>query len=111
MFSEQIAMLPELSQRTGLREEDLRMIIDTLSGKVDNAWIFGSRAKGTHHKGSDIDIAVSGDGLTQDIVLLVSDILNEELPMPYFFDVVLKSEISNQELLEHIERVAVPILG
>ena len=65
--------------------------------------LFGSRAKGTHTKGSDIDIAVKG--LLGSEVVRLSMILNEEMDIPYFFDVISIESITNKELLDHIQRV------
>jgi predicted nucleotidyltransferase len=91
----------------GLRQQDLKEIVAILQkfSAVEEAIIFGSRAKGTYRKGSDIDLAVKGRGIDQGVIAALSDQLNEESATPYFFDVVHFEEISEQELIEHINRV------
>ncbi len=91
----------------GLRQQDLDEIIRILRRfpVVEEAIIFGSRAKGNFKKGSDIDLAVRGKGIDHEVVASLSFFLNEESATPYFFDIVHFEEISEKELLEHINRV------
>ena len=72
---------------------------------VEEAILFGSRAKGTFKKGSDVDIAVKGKGIDHAVVASLSFLLNEDSAMPYFFDIVHFEAISEKELIEHINRV------
>jgi len=86
----------------GLKPQELETIKKVFrDNNVDNAIIFGSRAKGNYKKGSDIDIAVD-QGEKK-----LSYLLNEETNLPYFFDVVNRKKIKNKNLLEHIERAGV----
>ena len=91
----------------GLRQQDLDEIIHILQRfpVIEEAIIFGSRAKGNFKKGSDIDLAVRGKGIDHEVVASLSFLLNEESATPYFFDIVHFEEISEKELLEHINRV------
>lgn len=91
----------------GLQQQDLHEITSILSKfpAIDEALLFGSRAKGTFKKGSDIDIAIKGKGINYEIVAALSFLLNEESTSPYFFDIVHFDDISEKELLEHIKRV------
>ena len=56
-------------------------------------------------KGSDVDLALIGEKVDRKIVRRLSDDLNEEYPLPYFFDIVNYNDISNEELKKHIESV------
>lgn len=68
------------------QEEILEKIVEICkTNKVQEAILFGSRAKGTAHEKSDFDIAVSG---VTDIETLREQI--DEIPTLYSFDVVLK---------------------
>ena len=49
--------------------------------------LFGSRAMGTHHAGSDIDLAVKGKQLIPAMLSEFRQAL-EALHLPYFFDVL-----------------------
>lgn len=91
----------------GLRQHDLDEIVRVLQrfSVIEEAIIFGSRAKGNFKTGSDVDIAVKGKGITHAVVASLSFSLNEESAMPYYFDIVHFDEISEKELREHINRV------
>lgn len=66
--------------------------------------LYGSRAKGTHRPGSDIDLAIKGRGLTtgwlMDVSLKIDDLL-----LPYEVDLSIFEHIDNPDLIEHINRV------
>lgn len=86
----------------GLKQIELEQIKSILkSSGIKKAFIFGSRAKGCHKAGSDVDIAIEGDETK------VSYFLNEESNLPYFFDVVNINKIKNKNLLDHIKRVGI----
>ena len=70
---------------------------------IDRAVFFGSRAMGNYKKSSDVDIALIGSIPAAD-ALTLSARLNERLPLPYHFDIVVYGEISNPELKAHIDR-------
>ncbi|MDP2691558.1 MAG: nucleotidyltransferase domain-containing protein [bacterium] len=76
---------------------------------VEEAIVFGSRAKGNAKVSSDVDIALKGNTLTREIIGQIHGLLEEEISLPYFFDVLNYHEISNKDLLDHIDRVGVVI--
>ena len=75
--------------------------------EVRKVILFGSRAKGTASKNSDIDLAV--DGIENPLTIESLTMELDELPLPYRFDLQAISKISNHSLLEHIERVGIVI--
>lgn len=89
----------------GLLERDLRYIVKAISNysEIEEVIIFGSRAMGNYKKGSDVDLALIGKNVDRKTVKRLSDDLNEDYPLPYFFDVVNYHEISNEELKKHID--------
>lgn len=91
----------------GFSKEDLQYIQHTLSKfhMIDKAILFGSRAKGNDKQGSDIDIAIYGDKINTDTISQLHVLLEEESPLPYFFDVVDGTHLGYQGLRDHIERV------
>jgi predicted nucleotidyltransferase len=95
----------------GITPQSYRLMIDAIAQhpEIESAILFGSRAKGTFRKGSDIDIAIKGNACTPDIALQLSARLNEELPIPYVVDIVHYDTLQHQELMEHIDRVGVPL--
>ena len=100
-----------MTSQLGLDETDVATLIAILQkhDEVEEACIFGSRAKGNFKHGSDVDVALKGSLVTQDVVTSISYELNEETLMPYRFDVLNFSTISSKELMEHIARVGVTI--
>ena len=87
-----------LWQQYGLSEMNGKRIIDVLSrfSEVEEAVLFGSRAKSNYRRGSDIDIAVKGT-ISKDVLsaLLVAF---DETVLPYFVDIVVYEHITNLAL-------------
>lgn len=73
---------------------------------IVKAVLYGSRAKGTHKTGSDIDLTLYGDTLTMQNLGAIADDL-DELLLPYTMDISLFSQITHTPLKEHITRVGV----
>lgn len=72
--------------------------------EIEEVIIYGSRAKGSHREGSDIDITLKGTGLTDSIRSKVwLDI--DELNTPYLFDISIYHNLHSPDLEEHIDRV------
>ncbi len=97
----------------GLRESDLDYIVNVISTfpEIEKAVIFGARAKGNYKPGSDVDIAIYGKNITFDTLSALHSMLEEQGPLPYFFDVVDYTHLNHQELKEHIDRVGKVIYG
>ena len=95
----------------GLAERDFVYIRQAVEHfpEIEKIVLFGSRALGTFKKGSDVDIAVSGTGVTRETVLRLSGLLNDELPLPYTFDILQFDTITNAALREHIQAFGVPL--
>jgi len=96
-----------MTSNFGLTVEDITTLYAILQkhGEVEEAYIFGSRAKGNYKHGSDVDIALKGEKIQGDVVTTISYELNEETLMPYRFDVLNFHTVSNDDLVEHINRV------
>ena len=77
-------MTPSVINKTynlfGLKQSDLQNIIDVIQQQmeIEEAIIFGSRAKGNYRAGSDIDIALKGPKVNIITTRNISYILNEE---------------------------------
>ncbi len=91
----------------GLKDGDLETIAAILKKypQIEQALIFGSRIKGNYRAGSDIDIVLKGN--VHDIITEIGFLLNEDSLLPYKFDILDYSSISNTNLLDHINRVGV----
>ncbi len=90
----------------GLSPASLAMIRSILAQepRVEKAILFGSRAKGTHRPGSDIDLALVGEGLDLDTLGRLARAF-EESPLPYQVDLCWLAAVEHVPLREHIERV------
>ncbi|MBN2221782.1 MAG: nucleotidyltransferase domain-containing protein [Vallitaleaceae bacterium] len=95
----------------GLLERDLDYIRKALESfpEIEKAFVFGSRAIGNYKKGSDVDLAIIGEKVTLGTVRNLFDILNEEYPLPYFFDIINYTDLENNELIQHIQQYGKPI--
>lgn len=76
---------------------------------IETLILFGSRALGNYKAGSDVDLAVKGAQVDRFTILSLSERLNEELPLPYFFDVLEYDAIENEALKNHIDRYGIVI--
>ncbi|MCP4450951.1 MAG: nucleotidyltransferase domain-containing protein [Planctomycetes bacterium] len=74
--------------------------------QVTEAILYGSRAKGTHRNGSDIDLTLKGEGLDLTLINRISNAM-DDLLLPYTLDLSIFSQIANPDLIEHIHRVGV----
>jgi len=91
---------------TGLSPEVLGRIVAVFSRypQISDVVLYGSRAKGNYHPGSDIDLTLKGNQLNLKILNKVSNEL-DDLLLPYMIDLSIYSQIENQDLLDHIDHV------
>ncbi len=92
----------------GLSEGTVTQITGVLRRfpEVERAVLFGSRAKGTQKRGSDIDLALVGEELGWRIVGRIYDAL-DDLLLPYRFSLILFDGSTDPEVTAHIARVGV----
>jgi len=93
----------------GLNRREMQTISGILSkyDEVKNVLIFGSRAKGEYHSGSDIDIAIiDKDTRYQTLRNIKNDFSDSSLP--YNVDLINFSTLTNEDLKNHILRVGKP---
>ena len=94
----------ELNQ-WGLTEKDCKIIKNVLSKNtsITCALLFGSRATGTFGKASDIDLSLEGENLDlADLAFLRGEFAESSLP--YEVDLVIRADIVNPVLEDHIGR-------
>jgi len=95
---------------TGLKPKIFNLLNEVFSTyeAIDTVVLYGSRAKGTYHAGSDIDITITGKNFKNSLVGKIEDDI-DNLLLPYSFDISSWSQIDNDELRAHIERVGIII--
>lgn len=95
---------------TGLTSEQLDVLTQIFKKhpKIQAVKLYGSRAKGNFHPRSDIDLVVFGDNIDR---FLISELLLDldDSNLPYAVDLQNYSDLKNQTLIEHIDRVGVQI--
>jgi len=72
--------------------------------KITLVHVFGSRAKGTFHKGSDIDLAIMNGDADPKIVDQLNADFNES-SLPFSVDLIQYHTLTNDSLKAHIDRV------
>lgn len=76
--------------------------------RIEKVILYGSRAKGNFRKGSDIDLALSGEDLDLSYISrLKTDI--DDLLLPYIVDIRVYHTITSDDLIDHINRVGIEI--
>lgn len=71
---------------------------------IEQAVLYGSRAKGNYRPGSDIDLTLKGERLSYQELLDI-ELALDDLLLPWKIDLSLFAQIDNPALVEHIERV------
>ena len=93
----------------GISDKTFDLIVKTLAefAEIEKAGVYGSRAVGNFKNGSDIDLVLFGDNISEDTLLKLKTRLEQELPIPYYFDVTHYEKISNPGLKKHIDEVGI----
>ena len=93
----------------GLSRQTVQQIQDVLAHfpEVGKATLFGSRAKGLAKDGSDIDLALYGEGLDWRVLGRIEDEL-DDLLLPYNFSWLHHGTGTDVQVAAHIARVGVP---
>ncbi len=90
----------------GLSKETVTKINGVFSRfkEVDEAILYGSRAKGNFKSGSDVDLTLKGEKVKLKLLDKIS-IYIDDLLLPYTFDISIFHQITNSDLVQHSERV------
>ena len=92
----------------GLSDSTVERICEVLAHhpEVKKAMLYGSRAKGTHHPGSDIDLTLCGNRLDHALLTRIENEL-DDLLLPHRIDLSLFETLTHPDLIDHIRRVGV----
>ncbi len=95
-----------MSELYGLKPQTIQAINSVFSKfpDIEAAVIYGSRAKGNYHNGSDIDLTIKGELLDLSLLFKIETEL-DDLLLPYSIDLSIFHKIDNQKLVEHIEKI------
>lgn len=94
----------------GLKDKYISELTDILRRipDIERVVLYGSRARGDYYYGSDIDICLYGDKITDRDLTHISTMLYDSR-IPYFFDVVVSSRLRNEAFIRDIQRDGVEI--
>ena len=92
----------------GLKQDTIDAIIQCLAAieAIEEAVLYGSRAKGDFKNGSDIDLTLKGEKLALSDIFQLENQL-DDLLLPYKFDISIYKQIENPDLIKHIQRVGI----
>ena len=99
-------MISDDTELYGLSTETLQKILQVFERfeEIEEAILYGSRAKGNHKSGSDIDLTLKGWKLNLKLLNRICLDL-DDLFLPYTFDISSYHQIDSPDLIEHIQRV------
>lgn len=72
--------------------------------EIERVVVYGSRAKGNYHEGSDIDLTLEGEAIDLSLMLKLENEV-DDLLLPYQLDLSLLAHIDDPDLRAHIARV------
>ncbi len=89
----------------GLSERSYNELLEILASipEIEEASIYGSRARGDYWRASDIDLSLKGERLSRHTLRMLNDKLYES-HIPYFFDTHIFSEIKNPQFRANVIR-------
>ncbi|NPE27370.1 nucleotidyltransferase domain-containing protein [Methanococcoides sp. SA1] len=71
--------------------------------QIKKAILYGSRAMETNKNGADIDLTILGENLNLSLLNKLENEL-DNLNLPYTFDLSILNQITNENLIDHINR-------
>lgn len=92
----------------GLTGQTVEKIQAVLAGfpELEKAVVYGSRAKGDFKPGSDIDLTLFGEGLTDKVLSRIYWAL-DDLLLPHKIDLSLFSGLKHPALIDQIRRLGI----
>lgn len=75
---------------------------------IEEAIVYGSRAKGNYKPYSDVELTLKGEHLTWHDLCSIETMLDES-SLPYQFDLSDYKTLSNPDLIDHINRRGIRI--
>ena len=91
---------------SGIKDTDQKRIVEVFSHykEIEKVVLFGSRAIGNNKLNSDLDFTLYGQGLNLSLLIKIESEF-DDLLLTYKFDLSVYHQITNTELISHINRV------
>lgn len=89
----------------GLNERVIHKIQDVFKmyPSIDQVVLYGSRAKGNYKNGSDVDLCLFGEHIDLSLLHQI-ELKLDDLDLPYTFDLSSYKNLTNSDLISHIDR-------
>ena len=103
-------MNAEVAAKLGLSQTTLDKLNSVFRqhSTINSVLIYGSRAKGPYRSGSDIDLTIKGRILDFAEMMQIEDQI-DDLYLPYTVDLSQYHQLTNIDLIAHIDRVGIVI--
>ncbi len=90
----------------GITDKSYTQLIEQLrqQAEIEEVKIFGSWAMGNYKDGSDIDLCIYGENVTQQHLFKLKYNIEENTYIPYLIDLVLFDSIKSDELIIHLKQ-------
>lgn len=100
----------EIAAKLGLSQTTLDKLNSVFRqhNTIDSVLIYGSRAKGNYRPGSDIDLTIKGHLLDFAEMMQIEDQI-DDLYLPYTVNLSQYNQLTNADLIAHIDRVGIVI--
>lgn len=97
-----------MAERFGLKQATIQGICGVFARhpQVEEAVLYGSRAKGSYRNGSDIDLTLRGANLDMNLLYQLFQEI-DDLLLPWPVDLSIYDHLRDPDLVEHIQRVGV----
>jgi len=101
-------MTKSLEKKIGIPEKWVESLRDIFrqTPSIDRVVVYGSPAKGNYRPGSDIDLAIFSASMNFIEQMNLENAI-DDLLMPYSVDITRFEQLTNQALIEHINRVGI----
>ena len=98
----------KVDEKFGLKQKTISSLWGVFAKypQIEKVILYGSRAKGTHKPGSDIDLTIISPSMTLSQLMAIENEI-EALGLAYKVDLSLHHKIDTPSLLEHINQVGV----
>ncbi|SFX25236.1 nucleotidyltransferase domain-containing protein [Marinospirillum alkaliphilum] len=98
-----------MNLQIGLEPHQLQMVLQCFANhpEIEQAMVYGSRAKGNYHQRSDLDLALKGQLNRHQLAQIKLEL--EDTNLPISIDLLNYQELTNPLLKEHIDRVGITI--
>lgn len=91
---------------SGIKDTDQKRIVEVFSHykEIEKVVLFGSRAIGNNKLNSDLDFTLYDQELNLSLLIKIESEF-DDLLLPYKFDLSVYHQITNTELISHINQV------